>query len=278
MLRLALVVVFAITGCTADLRPSALDDGLPADRQAAGRAWLDKALVAHGGLARFRALRDASVVLTDTWPGWLMRSTVMPWPESGQRLRVDFLLGQDDGHLTHLGGEADGLRWGVQDWATWAQQGDGPRDWDADDEIEFWVPTVSYFLELPFRIGEADVVAYTGDRVIGGRSYAVVFCSWGTAEPQANVDQYLVFVDRQTHRIGYAAYTVRDMYRFVKGAVHYQAWARHQGILWPTRMVMADEPGGDDVLHEMVVESVELDTGKPERWFKPEPGRRGTKG
>ncbi|MCB9523255.1 MAG: hypothetical protein H6702_07710 [Myxococcales bacterium] len=263
----------ALAGCTADLRPPTLRSGVAADQAAQGRALLAKMLAAHGGAARFRAARDARFTLTDTWPQWLNRTAAMPWPASGQRLRAEFLLGQDDGRLTFLGGDEDGWVWGVQDWATWTQRPGQARDWDDDDDVRFWVPTLAYFLELPFRIGEATVVAHGGEVEVAGQTYTTVFASWGTAEPQADVDQYVLYLDPQTHRLAYAAYTVRDMYGFLKGAVRYQDWQPVGGLLFPQRMTMTDVPGGDDVTHEVRIEAADVELKQPDAFYRPEPAR-----
>lgn len=261
------------SGCTADLRPQTLRSGVAADQATQGRAWLDKMLAAHGGAARFKAARDARFTFTDTWPTWLNRTAAMPWPDSGQRLRAEFLLGQDDGRLTFLGGEDDGLVWGLQDWATWTQRPGQALDWDDDDDVRFWVATMAYFLELPFRIGEANVVAYAGETVVAGTAYATVFASWGTAEPQDEVDQYVLYIDPQTHRLAYAAYTVRDLFGFITGAVHYEGWQTVDGLVFPQRMTMADEPGGDDVTHQVQIEAAQVGLGQPDTFYRPDPAR-----
>lgn len=277
--RLSLLACLAgAIGCTTDLRPEVIEEGGITEASAAeARAWVDRMIAAHGGLDAWMAHRDATVVLTDTWPGWLTRTAAMPWPDDGQKMALSLLLGTDDARLDFVGGEWDGRAWGVQHWQTWQADKGGAPVFEPDDDVKFWVPTVAYFFALPFRIGEASVLGYGGERVIDGRPHAVVYATWGSAEPQDDIDQYVLYIDQETHRLTWSHFTVRDLVLADAGAVHYTDMREVEGIVVPFEMRIVGDVGGDDTLHVMAIESVDFGAGHPDDFYRPDPSRRGSK-
>ncbi len=266
-------MIVSVTACNSDIRPDSVRAGIDDEARAQGRAWLAKCAAAHGGLERWRALRDARVVLTDSWPSLVMRVGAMPWPATGQRLEAAFLLGTGSGRLTHLGGASDGLVWGVQNWVAWHQAKGGKPVYEPDADVKFWVPTVAYFLELPFRLPEAEIVAYAGDAVLDGRPHARVFATWGGAEPQDAVDQYVVYIDRETHLVGSVFYTVRDFFAGLTGAMRYRDYREVDGLKIAFEMTATAKPDSSIVMHVMRVEEAHFGVGKPADFYIPDPKR-----
>lgn len=280
MTRLApLALIASLTlACTTDLRPERLQhDGVSPEAAAEGRAWLDRMVEAHGGLAAWKAHRDVELVFTDTWPAWLPRTAAMPWGQDGQTIVMGMLLGTDDARLSFRGGPDDGVTWGVQQWQTWKQEKGGAPVFEEDGDVRFWVPTMAYFFALPFRIGEASVVAYAGDTVIDGRPHAIVYATWGSAEPQDEIDQYVLYIDRETHRLSWANYTVRDLMLADQGAVRLGDLREVEGIVVPFEMTMVETFGSDSVVHVMKLQSVDFGVGHPDAFYRPDPGRQGSK-
>jgi hypothetical protein len=67
--------------------------------------------------------------------------------------------------------------------------------------IKFWLPTYQYFIEFPLRILEADKIIYAGESIYNNQNYDLVMASWKTLKPQKHIDQYLIWVNKTTHRI-----------------------------------------------------------------------------
>lgn len=260
---------------TADIRPESVRAGFDDAAKTEGRAWLAKSAAAHGGLDRWRTLRDGRFVLTDTWHG--LMGMMQPWPEDGQRLELALLNGRDNGRLTHLGGPSDGLVWGIQNWVTWQQPKGGEPVYAPDDDVKFWVPTISYFVELPFRLPEAEIAVYAGDETIFGRPHARVYVTWGTAEPQDEIDQYVVYIDRETHLVGTVFYTVRDMMSGVTGAMRYEDYRDVDGLKVAFKMTSTETPTASTVIHRMVIEEGRFGVGKPDAYYVPDPKRTAQK-
>jgi hypothetical protein len=252
-------------------------EGTSAVHAERGRKLVDQLPAAHGGLDTWRSHRTARVRLRDSWPGWMMRTAAMPWFENEQMLELTTLLGTDEARIEFAEPPNEGLMWGIQDWATYTVEPGGAPVFEQDDDVKFWVPTVSYFFEAPFRLHEADVVSYVGNETVDGVVYDKVFLSWGQAEPQENIDQYVAWIARDTGRLGFLAYTVRDMMQNIEGFMRYTDYEQVHGIWVAKTMAVVDDTESLDGLHRMDVESVEFGVDRPRTFFYPDPGRKGAK-
>lgn len=270
----ATVLLFALTACaTVDLRPEPFDP----DTAPEARAWLARAVEASGGDA-WRTANTARFVFTDRWPSWLYRTFGRPWP--AERMQLDTKLGTEDGRVTFLDGDDAGAGWGLQHWVSYRFRGDAVEvDEDRDDVIAFWIPTTLYFPQANARLAEADVVAFVGTKTIAGREHAGVFLTWGRAEPQDDVDQYVAWIDTKTHLIGWLEYTVRDYGDWLRGTMRYRDYREVGGLTIPHRLTVVPELGEEEEmgLHEYVIESVEVGLDWPRAYLYPAPDRSGRK-
>lgn len=281
-MRLLAIYALAVGlgGCAAaDLRPD--PPVFTDDAETEGRAWLAKAALAQGAQT-LEGHQTASLWLKDLWTGWVYKTAAMPWPENGQPLRIDTRLGTDDGRVTFIGGPKAGQAWGIQQGATYIADTEGILTFDAvddpDSKIQFWIPTTLYFPFIAWRIQEATVVRMISPQVIGGRTYQRVFVSWGTPEPQSDIDQYVIYIDHKTHFIRWANYTVRDIADFATGLMQYSDYRDVGGLKLPFSMrVVPEFNASEDGLHQYVVDRVELDPALPERWLLPRPELRSSK-
>ncbi len=269
--------VVGLSACaTVDLRPegAAFDPAkYPADE---GRAWLERAAEGAGGFERYRAAGNVRIVFEDEWPSWLFRTFGSPW--ESEHIQIDTRLGTDDGRVTFLDGAKRG--WGVQRWVTYAFDEEGLKiDDDPEFEPSFWVPTTLYFPQAVFRLLEADVIHFVGTRDVDGRVHAGVFVSWGKAEPQGDIDQYVAWIDVQTKLLGWLEYTVRDYGDSFKGTMRYRDYRDVGGLKIPFRLTVVPELGNDDEmgLHEYRYESVTFGHDWPKSYLYPAPDRRGSK-
>lgn len=271
--------LFLFGGCgLADIRPATLiESGISADATRQGKELLGLATKAHGGLERWQAHKTAEVVFSDEWPGLIPRTFFMPWSGSKSSMRIHLLLGKDVSRLEFLEGDKRGEVWGLQNWATYRIAPGAQVEFEADDTVKFWLPTVGYFFELPFRIGEADIIAFIGEHSFGGEKYDLVFASWKQAEPQKAIDQYVVWVNRKSRLVDYIQYTIRDMMASATGYMHYSDYRNVQGIMVPFQMTAASEPGAAEFLHKMVLTDVKFGVGVSEGFLFPDPEKRGAK-
>ena len=259
VLALAGLVVFQ-TFRLADIRPPELaDTGVTTEREQRGRELLSRLEEAHGGYAAWNVWRGARVEFRDHWQGAMMRFAVMPWTESGLLMRSTMLRGSDASRLEFLEGEDAGTTWGIQNWITYRAAGGGAPTFEDDDTIRFWLPTIQYFFEAPFRLREGGVIADAGPETVAGITYQRVFISWGTAEPQSQTDQYLAWIHPDSGRLEYLEYTVRDMMPGVVGCMHYRDYRQVEDLWIAMTMSVVEGPGGPDALHRYELEDVRLE-------------------
>lgn len=283
--KTTLSCAFALTlvACSmADLRPEAIKTNqLPADAEAEGRAWLEKAAAAQGGDA-LGAKKTVSFWLRDEWPSALMRMMAMPWEVNQQLLRLDMVVGSDDGRLIFEEGTTEGTGWGLQNWVSYRFDKVGAPQLDAADavdaEIKFWVPTLAYFPLLAWRIQEADYVRFVGDETVGDRTLIKVFATWQDAGPKDSIDQYIVWIDPETNLVAGVQYTVRDIMSWVIGTMKYSDYRSVDDVKLPFIINGVDDLSTDETAtHRMVFERVAFDDGVTPSDLVPNPELRATK-
>ncbi len=131
------------------------------------------------------------------------------------------------------------------------------RRFKRDKDIEFWLPTYQYFIELPIRIQKATFVSFAGTGTMEGKTYDLVFATWNKAEPQRDVDQYVLWINRQTKLVDRVDYTVRDFFNFLKGTLFYNDYRDIGGLKIPFFMPVENKMGKGN-LHEIKVLEVKL--------------------
>lgn len=263
-----LLLVCATQACAvADIRPEPLEASVelaPAEVER-GRALLEQLPQTHGGGQAWRAHQNARLTFTDTWPGWAGRNFVMPWDENGQRMVSTIELGQDNSRLEL----PDGTIWGIQNWVTY-EVDEGGVSFAQNKNAWFWLPTIEYFFEAPFRLREGQHVAWAGERELDGKTYDLIYITWGSVAPSAEIDQYVAWIERGTGRLGLLEYTVRDMFKFVTGTAKYKDYATIEGILVPqTIEILSGGPDGQ-ILHVMAFDKIDFGVEVPVGYFVPD--------
>ena len=240
----------------ADIRPPSVRGLITPAMEADGRRLLARMQDAHGGLDRFMQLRTTRVAFRDVWPSALMARFGSPWEPDDGRLAMRFANASDDPELVFLDGPRAGTRWGVIDGAPYTETLVGERTEAPTAAFRMTLEAYEYFFELPFRIDEATVVAHAGTRALDGKTYDLVYATWHTAEPQLHLDQYVLWIDRETRLLSYAEHTVRDAFKAVTSTMHFEDFRPVAGLTLPFRMTAGPDPGETgDVMHRLEVES-----------------------
>ena len=257
-----------LTACLADLQPEVITIDAQPEREARGRALLDAAAEAHGGRDAWRAHDTLELVFVDDWYG--MAATLFdPWPDASMRGHVVQRPATFDSRVKFLGGAKDGWTWGIEDWQPYTIDPDGAKVESDDADIRFMLPTVHYFVDLPFRLPEAELVRHVGTETVGGQAWEVVYATWGTITKNADYDQYLVYIDPDSGRIGKVKYTVREIAGVVTGTCHLDDVRPVGDLLLAHTMTVTPEPGDDltaDAMHTMRIERARHDSVDPDSW------------
>jgi len=251
-----LMLFFA--ACLSDIRPDAIKNAVDTDASVRGRAMLEAAAEAHGGLDAWNARTTVDVAFTDEWFG--VYRLAAPWPDATVSVRHRLTLHTFDSEL-HFQGEHDGLVWGVRDWQTWSQRDGQPPESDKNKDARFILPTMHYFAEFPYRMQEAPVVLDAGPVELNGVRYQTLFVTWEDTKPRAEWDQYVLYINPDTGLIDKAHYTVREIARFVSGTMHFEDYRLVDGAWMSHAMIVTAEPGDplDAPLHTVTVASYTFD-------------------
>jgi hypothetical protein len=270
----------------ADLRTDTIKQiGVDAALAARGREMLLAAARSHG-LEAWKRHRTFEAVATDSW-----RSGSPWWPASPQRFRAQRRLGTFTSRAELLDGVHQGEIWGIQSWAAYKKRGAEGPSFVRDRAIEFYLPTLQYFDELPFRMLAAPVVLYAGEGQYLGRTYEKVFVTWGSPQPHAEHDQYVLWINHATGLIDVVRYTLRDavpmsslimrpvMKVFAAGTIHYRTYRRQDGVMVPFEQTVTLPPPEstrlpleDNYFHRLVLESARFDSFDP-AWLTLDPAR-----
>lgn len=280
---LALLTMLSLftTACgLVDIRPDEIKQmtHIPKDRVSEGKKVLAQMMNAHGGKAQWLAHRTATFDLHDVWPSFIIRSLAMPWADHNKRMRMSVALNKDLWRIDFPEGTLKNTAWGIQQWMTYKVDTQGVVKFGKDENIWFWLPTVGYFFEAPFRIADAGIVAIAKPKKIGDNMYDRVFLSWGQAGPQKDVDQYIAWIDQKTHMLTYFEFTIRDYPGNSSGTVWYHDYKDVQGIKVPGSITAIGGPGKhDDILHNMIISNAQLGHTLDPKVLMPDPTKRAKK-
>ncbi|MCI0415008.1 hypothetical protein L0222_19720 [bacterium] len=214
--------------------------GFTPDLKEKGREILLKATKAHG-LEAWKRHKTMEVKASDEWIsaefGW--------WKSTRQEFQSIAVLDTFTSRMELLDGSERGTVLGIQNWKAYRILPRSTLDHVRDKRIEFYLPTLQYFNELPFRILRAPVVAYAGPAKLGTQDYDLVFASWSEA-PSPESDQYMLWIHPQTNYIEYIHYTVREGRPDVDGTMHFDDFRRIDGVLVPfIQTVTVGDPLGN---------------------------------
>jgi len=123
---------------------------------------------------------------------------------------------------------------------------DGKEVWIKQDSAyfksnpKFYHNLMFYFYAMPFVLGDKGInYGETEDLVYEGKTYKGVKISYQDNVGDSSKDNYYLYVDPQTGRMAWLAYTVT----FFSGAtsdklsyIHYAGWDTFGGLLLPTRL------------------------------------------
>ncbi len=236
--------------------------------EAKAMALLEESVSAQG----FGVMQQKNVyefTATDHWPG-MMGNMVKLWPEQETKLRFRHNFNTFDGSGLFLSGERAGDLIGVQSWTFYEQKKGSDQLINADtgtedNSLEFGMVVFHYFLELPYRLQNAPIKRYYGERSLRGQKYDLVFASWGSESPNPEHDQYILWINKSTKLVDYSVYTLRDnnnpITRQKYGSIAYLDYRDVEGFKVPFKMPVLIDDGVitakslDKYFHQFTLES-----------------------
>lgn len=229
----------------ADIRNSYVKKGITEEDKAKGRALIKGLEEACGGYTTWKLFKTATFTQTADW-----YENETNWTTNPQEFKSQVQLGTANGQLTLLNGPQEQSSWRINNGMVTQTQG---KDFKGAHEMVLHKQVFkSYWFQLPFKIGEADIISYAGKRNIKGTTYDVVFATWHTLAPNTKYDQYMLYLHPDTHDLDWLEFTLRDIFPFATGISQFTNYKEHQGIRLPMSQYITQgtlsKPG--DKMHE----------------------------
>ena len=247
LLGLSFLMLIGVTSCkTTDLRtPTSIEQ----NDATKARQLLAEMGKAHG-IEKWNAVKTYNVAFEDEFYGFMGKSS-NPFKDPKVSFKLQYQTSTPNGNLEFLTGKATGEIWGKKAEQMYKKKAGKAAAFKKSKDVEFWLPTYQYFIEFPKQIQYASVVNYAGEMTIDGVACEGVIASWNEIAPQKDVDQYLIWMDKNTKRIVRVEYTIREYYKFISGAADFKDYKTFDGILFPGRMPVTSNLVKKGLLHEM---------------------------
>ena len=130
---------------------------------------------------------------------------------------------------------------------------DGADRYPGDDRAHFLGQSVQHLFELPFAMESADVLQAYGEQ----EGHQRIFASWGTAEPQRRVDQYILWRDAEG-RISDFQSTGRAITPFLRARVSLDQHREFEGFLLPTSVTVESDPAEAEPVMRWILRGVRM--------------------
>ena len=239
-----------------DLRNKKIRSELNTDSDLMAKEIINRTISQYGGIDKWKSIKKTELIYEDTWGG-LIGAFFGPWPLSHQMLRHEFWNGTFNSELHFLNGALNGQSWERRQSKSYRTI--NGKSFEIDDfNVEFFLPTYQYLIELPYRIDEIPILKYYGDTTLNKQNYDLIFGTWDTLQPNENFDQYILWINKDSGLIDYFHYTVRAFGKGIKGTVNYSNFQEIEGIIIPLQMTITPKPNKGSILHEMKIQSVKL--------------------
>ncbi|MEM6316305.1 MAG: hypothetical protein AAF960_01470 [Bacteroidota bacterium] len=224
------VMAFVLFQRPIDLRPVTIKNGISSEQFRQGKILLAEMQNAYGGKKAWLAKKTGSYEQIAEWYGNLLLSG---WDTLPQRFQMTSILGTDNSEMTLLNGLNNGQKWGVEDWKSYRMDAQGVKTFQPHEQYQHKLIYKNYWFQFPFRIDEAPIIAYAGESIVDGKTYDLLYATWGSESPNAKYDQYVLYLDKETKHIEWLNFTVREKFKSVKLTARFTDIKEVDGIFCP---------------------------------------------
>ena len=250
VLAITLIAVIWILYTPSDLRTPHLKKQISQADYIKGRSLVSQMQEAYGGMDRWMSFKTARYAQTADW--YDDKLGIAGWDTLPQRFQMTSTLGTDNAEFTLLNGENTGQIWGVVDGKSYHRKRSGANEFIENKKYQHKLIYKNYWFQFPFRMSEAPIIAYAGERTIKGKVYDLVYATWGSEKPNKQYDQYILYLDPQTKMIEWLNFTVREKLNYFQATAQFADFADINGIISPfSQYITLGKPGGDGLrMHE----------------------------
>ena len=226
-----------------DLRPDYLGAKIAEKDYAKGKFLLQEMQAAYGGMDNWLAHKTGSYAQIADW--YDDKLGIAGWDELPQQFQMTSILGTDDSEFTLLNGMNKGQIWGVQDWKSY-QNINSQKEFIPNEKYHHKLIYKNYWFQFPFRISEAPIIAYAGESTIKGKTYDLLYVTWGSEAANREYDQYVLYLDKETKFVEWLNFTLREKVNFVRITAQFTDFKTINGIVSPfTQYITLGNPEDD---------------------------------
>lgn len=264
-----LVVVLAAglavtTGCLADLRPAAVKSRIVAGNAEQAMLYLrqaaNKTHRQNTGFNTWHAQAGVGLQMQDEWFGFL-GWVILPYKMNPQSSYTRFVPGKDNSivEFQNKDKKLTGAAWGIHDWNVWHHEAGKTAVYEDAHDIHFLLPTLQYFVEMVYRLPQGQAIRdYAGEQTIDGKTYHVIYMTWGSYPPNDMNDQYVAYINKANSRLERVDFTVRDKAGFVSDTVVYGDFKQVGDFILPHLISIGSKNIKESGLHSYKIESYHL--------------------
>lgn len=214
-----------------DIRPDYLGDKVTKEDSIKGQELLLEMQGAYGGKDHWLAFKIGSYAQTADW--YDNKLGVAGWDTLPQQFEMISTLGTDDCEFTLLNGENRGQTWGVADWKSYQVLDNGEQSFQENEKYQHKLIYKNYWFQFPFRIGEAPIISYAGEAEVEGKTYDLLYATWGSVDANREYDQFVLYVDKKTRLVEWLHFTLREKVKFIHITAHFTDFKTVNGITLP---------------------------------------------
>ena len=232
----------------------------------------------YGGYENWIHTPAITAIGYDEWPTFFWRLVANPWREKKTEFSYKWLPNTDNSRMLLTSGKDKGKVYGIQNWMTYTIKDASPV-FKKKKSIWFHLPTMEYFMEFPFRIREAEFIKYAGTRLFNQTSYELLFITWDSETPNKRMDQYLIYINPDTHLIDYLELTVRDQGKWTYATVRFFDFIKKSQFTFPSKMefYFQNKLPGKKIGHQIGLSDIIIHDEVDISEIVPEPARKAPK-
>ena len=211
-----LVAGVALFGCAselADIRPERLRAKTPSEaEQTQGRSAMTAMLKTHGYDA-WKRYNFVHAKAADEWFNSLYFTLGAPYTENPEHAvvaaytqrfpdaRIEFTGGKNAGHVWAVGGDRIRIK----------RPGEETKAQVTQDDAFFaaFVHNFPLWPNIPFQLATATHVTYLDSAKWEGKTFDRILIGWGGFEPSERTDQWILWVNQDTHILERVWFTIR---------------------------------------------------------------------
>ncbi|MEK6152601.1 hypothetical protein WIW50_05050 [Flavobacteriaceae bacterium 3-367] len=243
----------------ADIRPPEIEEnGISKEMERKGNKLMLEMLEAHG-IRNWQKIKTAEYTANSSWYGFF-GSLGCPWPETDVDIHYKMEPNTFNIRVEFLNTESKGEVWGIQSWKSYIKEPGQELLFKENTGIKFGLSTSHYLTELPFRIAQAPIKSYAGERERNKKTYLLVYATWEKAAPHALHDQYVLWINKETKLLELAQYTIREGGKFASAWVIYEDYQAIEGVMMPTAFHNKLTLDKEDYLHRHVYKKIRFNS------------------